>query len=291
MSRRARVLLLAGGALVLAVNAVVLANVAWNRGGTPESTLLLSERELAVPYLWQEAGEDSGLALSLRWRMPAAEANEHAFYAGEQGASLPANWLDAERLAALGFRLPPLPSDPEEFDWRRPPPARQLWLALELDGPAYQHSVRALEARVAEAERALAENPEDGPLENEFSRWMYTLREARETWTRLIIVDADRDRGALRARHPDRAHYAIVRGHVRALAEVAEGASPEGPRRMVWRGYVEGLDVATVHVPLAVREVFATPAGADEAGPRYEVTLAWGRRAEPWIVAARTVAP
>lgn len=288
MTRRALILLLAGGGVVLLVNAIVLGGVAWNRSGTPDATLLLSERELAVPFMWQAGREDSGLVLNLNWRMPVAAGQEQAFHAGAQNAFLQANWLDAERLTALGFDLPPLPDDPDELAWRRVPPARELWLALELDGPAYQHSLRLVEERVAEAERLLAGNPEDGALQSDFSHWMDTLREARETWTRLFVVDADRDAGALRARYPDPARYAVVRGRVRPFMEVAE---PAGPRRLEWRGYVQGLDVDAIHVPLALREVFASPAGDEETRARYEVTLAWGRRGAPWIVAARQVEP
>jgi hypothetical protein len=287
MTRRARFLLVAGTALVLLLNAIVLGGVAWNRSGTPDAVLRLSERELTVPYMWREAGEDSGLRLSLSWQ--------------EQGGYL----LDAEGLEALGFRLPPLPSGPVEIDeieWPPTPPARKFWLALEFDGPAHQHRVRRLEEELAEAERMLAENPQNDLLQellkSEPSRLTNMLRDARETSTRLIIVDADRDRGALRARYPDRERYAIVRGLIEPTIDdefIEPDADLEGElelrvitqSRAIWRGWVLNLDVDHIHVPLAFREAFAAPASRDEPASRYEVTLAFGRRGEPWILAAR----
>jgi hypothetical protein len=265
MTRRARILLLAGGALVLAVNAIVLAGVAWNRSGTPDATLRLSERELAMPYYWDVA-ENSGLALSMRWRLPEAAAN----------------WLDAARLEALGFELPPLPDDPGvRF---RAPPARQLWLALEFDGPAYARSVQLAEEDVAAAERNLAANPNDEQRKNLLGAAEFMLREVREERTRLVVVDSDRDRGALRARHPDRERYAMVRGRVQPMATPVEA----GGGRLEWRGEVLDLDGTTIHVPLAFRAALAAPPGDVDEAARYEVMLAFGRRGEPWIVAALT---
>lgn len=277
-------LLLAGSALVLLVNAIVLAGVAWNRSGAPEATLQLSERELELPYLWRNLREDSGLGLNLRWRLPVAEAREDEYRADQYGAYTPAQWLDADKLAALGFKLPPLPDDFAAL--RRLPPARELWLALEFDGPAYAHSVQAAQDHLVAAQRGLDASPEDTQLQHRVDVARDSLRQAREEWTRLFVIDADRDPGALRARYPDRERFAIVRGRVRPVAEALD---PANPQQLAWRGLVEEVSIATVHVPLAVRTAFEAPPGDAGEHPqaRYEVTLAWGRRGEPWIVAAR----
>lgn len=279
MTRGARVLLLAGGALVLVVNAIVLAGVAWNRSGVPDAVLRLSERELAMPYYWGVAG-NSGLALGMRWRLPVSslpEPDSPAIPFDHFGRS---DWLDAARLEALGFELPPLPDDPDTRF--RAPPARQVWLALEFDGSAYARSMRLAEDDVAAAERHLAASPDDEQRKNLLRGAEFTLREVREERTRLFVVDADRDRGMLRARHPDRERYAMVRGRVRPVASPVDA----GGGRLEWRGEVLDVEGATIHVPLAFRAALApVPGDADEA-PRYEVTLAFGRRGEPWIVGA-----
>jgi hypothetical protein len=284
MKLRVPGLLLAGGVLVLLVNAVVLAGVAWNRSGVPEATLQLSERELEMPSLWHDTREDSGLALDLRWRLPVAAAREDEIRGGQYGVFTPAHWLDADRLAALGFRLPPLP---DEFAARRrSPPAREVWLALEFDGPAYAHSLQVAQERLAAARQLLDARPEDTQQLHRVELAGDLLRQAREEWTRLFVVDADRDPAALRARYPDRERYAVVRGRVRPVTAALD---PGNTQQLAWRGLVEDLSVATVHVPLGFRAVFETPPGdaGQQAQARYEVTLSWGRRGEPWIVAAR----
>ena len=57
---------IAGMLLILLTNAVALLGVAYNRSGTPESRLTLSQRELQLPY--GAMTEDSGLTLQIRWR-------------------------------------------------------------------------------------------------------------------------------------------------------------------------------------------------------------------------------
>ena len=51
LSPASRQLLWLGAALILAVNAVILAGVGWNRSAE-DSRLRLTERELRVPYQW-----------------------------------------------------------------------------------------------------------------------------------------------------------------------------------------------------------------------------------------------
>src|SRR6185369_8883954 len=63
--------LMAAGALVLAItNAVVLMDVAFNRRQPPDSTLELTDRELAPQrsWMWRE-DENSGLGLRLQYRV------------------------------------------------------------------------------------------------------------------------------------------------------------------------------------------------------------------------------
>ena len=100
--------LLAGIALILAVNAVALAGVAYNRSGEPDSVLRLTERELQASYGWHGSAENSGAALTLRWRVPVEESADSRgpVYFGGIGGS---RWI-----------APLLPSDfrvPNDFRW------------------------------------------------------------------------------------------------------------------------------------------------------------------------------
>ena len=69
-----RALFLLALALLAATNAIVLVHVAANRRGEPESRLVLSERELALPY--RSHAENSGLSLQLRWQLLGTDDNE-----------------------------------------------------------------------------------------------------------------------------------------------------------------------------------------------------------------------
>jgi hypothetical protein len=282
MKPAVRLLLWCGGAVVLLVNVVALAGVAWNRGGEPEAVLTLGERELRLPPAWRYDREDSGLALSLHWRV-APDLQEHeGRFAYEPGAYTPVEWLDAERLAALGFDVS------HEADERRSfRPQRGAWLALELDGPAHARSVQQAREALARAEQAVAETPDDEERRKRATEARQRFEQVRDAWSRLVAIDADLDAETLRARHPDRQRVAIVRGRVRPYWRFGDPLTRADGE---WYGQVEAVAVDRVHVPRALRGVFdPLRATATSRQPdRYEATVAWGRRMEPWIEEVRT---
>ena len=94
--------LFAGLALILVVNGFVLSGVALNRTGEPESLVQLSERELQLPYRGWNSKENSGVELSLRWRVNAGSGTQDGYY-GYVSYGGTAAWLDEEKMTALGF--------------------------------------------------------------------------------------------------------------------------------------------------------------------------------------------
>ena len=112
------------------------------------------------------------------------------------------------------------------------------------------------------------------------------LKLEETTQSRLFAVDVARDSGELRAKYPDRARYAIVRGRVRLNAYA--GSATREPQLY---GYLEVIN-DHVNVPPEFAPVFDALSRAYGYNPyqaapvRYEVTLAFGRRFEPWIAAA-----
>jgi hypothetical protein len=172
-----RRVLLAGLAIIALTNAVVLGGAAYNRGGEADATLRLSERELR-PARLPAAGENSGLALRLNWRVQGGRQPGVVPYEFP-GLDTP-KWLDREKMASLGFdvSIPETDADARRAFARELP--RDVLLVLELEGPAYEEAVRAAKAQD----------------------------------TRLFVVDAGLDGAALRAKYPDRSRYAIVRGQV-----------------------------------------------------------------------------
>jgi hypothetical protein len=77
--------------------------------------------------------------------------------------------------------------------------------------------------------------------------------------------------------------YAIVHGHIRPTA-LRYGSLPGG--------IVADLGVDAVNVPYALRGVFdltdppSRHADSGDSRPRFDATLVFGRRSEPWLAAA-----
>jgi hypothetical protein len=276
--------LLAGGALILLVNALALGGVYLNRSGEPESRLRLSERELGLPWGWSRGKENSGLALGLTWRVNEAHAISENFVGGAFGYSggTP-EWLDQERMQALGFDTAPVA---ESFEGRRRferQQRREVLLVLELAGPAWQKALARAGDNAARHEAAARANADSKEFADKARRARELLKAEEESNSRLFAIDAGLDLAALRAKYPDRGRFLILKAHVRPRLDSRE--------RKTWvTGYVSELAVPTVNVPHALRpglepvlrDTVRTPVGT---GRRFEATLAVGRRLEPWIEA------
>jgi len=278
---RARAAFWVAVGLVLAVNAAAMVGVLVNRSGTPEALLELDERELQLAAADQEnSGRELVWILGDRRGRGLVQAEP---------------WLDTERLAALGFdtSVEPAASGAERHYDRQS--ARAVFVALELEGPAFE---RALAQRVERLEAELAELREKGEAATEIELVERLIRVAPTQASRLFLVDADRDASALRARHPDRDRVAILRGlvGVRAIASGVEPARLEG---RVLEIFPSALSVPPRWLP-AIRDLSATPlagrGAADgltifDAPPRYRVRVAFGRSCEPWIESIEPITP
>jgi hypothetical protein len=269
--------LAAGMGLIALTNAIALGGVAWNRSGEPQSLLKLTQRELQGFAIDREGG---GLQLSVSWRVLSADANA-TFYWNFHGTP---EWLDEAKLVALGFDVSPIPATrgaTRRYDRQLP---REALIVLELDGPAYQKALERARERAAKEMAKGVETGKTGPGTPAQQAAVF-LRNEETANSRLFAVDAGRDAQALRAKYPDRDRYAIVLGKVRLSYHFGRGKEAR------WTGYIEDLVNDQVNVPLAFRKAIESaprsvpPAAAPGARP-FEVTVAFGKRFEPWIVAA-----
>jgi hypothetical protein len=269
--------LIAGLALIGLTNAVALGGVAWNRSGAPESELKLSQRELWETYSGRYDRENS--VLLLRWRVLSQE-HPFGYYDSHSGAL---EWLDEAKLAALGFDVSKQLDPARESRRQRRLLPREALIVLELDGPAAQKALERARERLAQ-ETAKGDAEKDKKDMNRLKMAAEALRSEETLNSRLFAVDAGPDAAALRAKYPDRSRYAIVRGKIRAYPPAA--GALEKDRR--WRGYLESLDSSRINLSLEFREAAGLATRtlpASGTGTRLEVTVAFGKRFEPWVTA------
>lgn len=274
MSGLDRRLLGAGAALVLLINAVVLAGVAYNRSGEPDALITLSERELERPRAWGDSRDNNGIALDLHWRVASGD-DEH----GDAMYNRSPDWLDAAALRALGFPEPAVGDG--DYSHRRLQLERAVWVVLELGGEAYARALARAERRLAERQARVDASPGDREFVGQRDAAARELAEERDTRSRLFAIDAGLDAAGLRARYPDRGRFVVVGGRVRPQYPTHDATARTG--------YLSGIDIDQIHVPVDFRAVFEPVGAAPTTDPpraRHQVTLAYGRRHEPWIVAA-----
>jgi hypothetical protein len=267
--------LIAGSAIVLLTNAVALGGVAYNRSGEAESQLQLTQRELNRSYSYSRK-DNSGITLTLNWRFEQAELNDFNFgmYSSRWGNPV---WLDKAKMAELGFDVEKLGSAAEYGRRYKESQPKEVLLVLELNDRAYQHHLQRTGEYAEESRKLLAASPANAEMQRKAKNAEENYKHELEKGSRLFAIDAGLDVLALRAAYPDRARYAIVHGLIRPTTAQIKNETRIG-------GNITELHAGLVNVPLDKRQVFNDPAS-------YEVTVAFGKRLEPWIVAASRSTP
>ncbi|MDH5666868.1 MAG: DUF4824 family protein [Nitrospira sp.] len=279
------------GFLVL-TNAVVLAGVAYNRSGEPDVEITLTERE--VPVSLGTGGpndEDTGLALHLRWQSP--NMRWHSF----QHESGPA-WFDQAKLEAVGYdcSLPLSDLDAALYYNRQLP--REVYVVLEYEGQAWADWLKAwgedlLSASAKVAAGQLSQQNVDKHREG-YERVSITA-------ARLVAIDVGKDAVQLRQQYPEPHRFIITRAQVRlAFKEGKTESGEDYPPHL--RGSVTHVLTEEIHVPYEWHSVLTRFTEGrssyknfqnsfawqgDPKEPRYEITLRYGKRHEPWITAVR----
>lgn len=269
MKRAQKSLLVGGVALIVAVNAFVLAGVAWNRSGVPGSALTLTQRELSLPYAFGLDGERGGVDVVLLWRSPMLDDSAEAAYDMHYGRG--PDWLGADKLRALGFDLK------EERDAYRQ--EREVYVVLELAGADWQAALAQAQRRL---DRALARgNAEKQDVDAQKSA-QEALKYEQDKASRLFAVDAGLDAAALRQRYPDTHRHLVVVATVTPSVTVFD-------KKTTFSGHIGELAVARISVPHALRGAMdgIDRSALDSGRAAFEMDIAWGRRFEPWVTAVR----
>ena len=272
---RARTLAVGLGLIAL-TNAVALGGVWWNRAAAPESSLTLSERELGLPWRALRNRENNGLALNLNWRVGDREAGE--FISGYTVNGGMPEWLDGTRMQALGFTLGDTDTDLGRRRYTRQSP-RQAVFVLELDGPAAQRALDQARENAARHAAAAAANAGSKEFAGRAKRAQDALTQEENISSRLFVIDAGLDAGALRQKYPDRSRFMLLRGTVRPAIR------DRGPGQPQMTGYIARVGSGPIHVPHALRGPLESlrARGEPGGGERFSATLSVGQRLEPWI--------
>ena len=219
--------LVIGTGIIVMTNVVALAGVAYNRSGTADSRLQVSDRELS--YNIYQRDDNSGMAVSLLWKVLSKDilsAPRKDISYDWYNYSHEAYWLTAAKMAELGFDVS-APAYREAGVYRyKALKDREVFLVLELNGPAFATYVR----------QSIIHAKSQGSKEETARQ----IKEAQDETSRLFVIDAGMNAKTLRKRYPNRSMYIIAKGVV--------GANWQGTGdKAELNAYVSRLSVLSPH--------------------------------------------
>lgn len=274
-------ILIAGLAIIIGTNVVALIGVAYNRSGEPDAIVELTERELGMPYRYRMNKENTGLGLRINCRIEESEQNYS--YGNFNCWGNPA-WLNKEKLIELGFTFKPRKEKGEGFFPYDKTLPRKVYLVLEYNGAAYQRALASKEKALSEQQALLANNPDKAEFEKRVKNAQDKLDSEQHYNSRLFAIDAGQDKTVLRSTYPDTSRYILMQASIKPVWNSTKNENE-------WIGTITDLLIDTINIPLEHRAVFEPLEDANlrrdpnKQTPRYKVRVAFGKRAEPWVVA------
>lgn len=264
-----------GVSLVVLTNAIVLAGVAYNRSGDPDSSITLTERELRLPYRYSRNDENSGIHLRLNYR-------RYGYFDSRYEDIEIFDWFNKDKLANLGFDVShpfALDEDKRHYQWLK---EKEVILVLEYNGKVYQ-DVLAKAKKHLEDVRA-KDLPDQGESYGgrTLGRAENTLLRERKSASRLFVIDAGLDRDVLREKYTGPS-YILLKGLVGVQISDNDSGTPSPV------GYIKSLSNPLIHVSLRHHDVLEKIMEEDDSSdqyspPHYEATIHIGQRLEPWLV-------
>ncbi len=285
--------------LLAAVNALVLANAAYNRSDEFESEVKLTERELPIHYSWRPSGkENTGLSLRLNWQVYDAGMTAKV----ERYRTHYISWFDQAKLESLGFdcsRL--LSSENAELYYKKMLP-RKTFAVLEYEGKTWQEWQNDHEQRIEEMEKEVTRGEETRKNLEDFKK---DYQRSLTVKSRLFVVDVGNNAFLLRRRYPDRSRFIITPAKVSLSYQLKnmDGAKPAIDRLY---GVINEILIQEISVPLEKRgvldRILTEEKGKEhdnftlyhyysqQQPPAYIVTLRYGKKYEPWIEDVQKIA-
>jgi hypothetical protein len=288
--------LIAAISLLIAVNALVLANVAHNRSGEHDAEVKLTEREMPILSYWRGPDkENTGLSLRLDWDT----SNHRMTTKVDRYLPKHAAWFDQAKLQAIGFDCSlPLNSENAELYYDKMLP-RKTFAVLEYEGRAWQAWREEFKQRIAEQAEQVRKGEETKKDLDELKK---DYEDSVKTKSRLFIVDVGNDAALLRQKYKDRGRYIITPAKVRLWFKKDQEVKPE---IAYLEGEISELLVNEINVPLSKRALldqlikdnknqqynyYGYGYSNRQRPPYYTVTVRYGKRYEPWIVDIQKIA-
>lgn len=276
-------ILITGLAIIILTNVVALGGVAYNRSGDPDAVVELTERELYKAYQSGIEKENTGLRLSISCRI---ETTENEFSHGNRNCSGSPRWLDKEKLIQLGFEYKSYDKN-KKHQYSNKVLPKEAYLVLEYDGDTHDRALASKDKILASERKLQSNNPENKEFEERASQAQEQLIAEQQYNSRLFAIDAGLDRAALRKAYPEKNRYLMMKASIR----------PEWKTRInghIWSGRITELFIGIINVPLEYRNAISSleqglRRNRKSEGPRFKVTVAFGKRSEPWVTGVEVI--
>lgn len=266
--------LLLGLALIVLGNAVALTGIFYNRSGEPDAKVKLTQRELRLPYPGGFERDNSGIAFDLQWRV----SHENSLYAINWGYP---DWLNEIKLKELGFDTSIAKTLRNQQRYHKMLP-REAYVVLEYNGPAYAAQLKRAQDTLKHQQQLLAEHPQDKQHRNDLKRAEAAVANEETSFSHLFAVDAGVDKSQLRRKYPNRSMYIIAAAQIRIELYAKRDGSP-----LSLTGRIQGLSIDSITAPYSIRQRLEAYLAKDTYAARqklkYTVSVAYGKRLEPWI--------
>jgi hypothetical protein len=197
-------------------------------------------------------------------------------------------WLDRSKLQSLGFDVPRTQVNTERYSdrWHQ---ERPVLVVLELDGPTRRRMIDLSRQALAARSADLSRWPDSASIEGNVIARRNAVAWLENGASRLFAVDAGLDRDELRARYPDRHHYAIVPAWVSTNVRTFWRSKPVPPGdTAIVEGHIDRLDGDEMNVAAGFRSNIQngviSPYARNVTAPAVlDIQVAFGRKLEPWI--------
>lgn len=255
--------------LVLLVNAFILVGVWYNRSGDAESTVVLTERELRMPYRWSK----DQTSVRINWRIISSEGDSYNLYNSP-------TWFDQQKLVSLGFEF----SADLEADTETHFIEAEAILVLEYDGDAYQQTLKIAKNRIEMIAKKLIKLVDDEELLSDLKAAKETLKHEKYSASRLFVIDAGLDRKKLRILYPDIKRYILAYG----IVDVRGYRPYDNSKKSEIAGRIDRLSIERLYIGTDVHAQIDqlrqnSKYTRNENPPRFSLEVYYGQKLEPWI--------